>query len=339
MVLCYLHGNDAANVLAETVSGNIDNFIELMNKKATEIGCTNTHFTNPHGFHDENHYSSAYDMAKILRYALSNDTFKEIFETKTVQIPATNKTTTIRNLTNTNKLVNKDYASTYYYEYAVAGKTGFTDEARGTLVTYGKKDGKEVIITVFDGTQLLGNEVRYFDAKLLFEYSFSTFNNSVLLENDRYKFDIYDENTDFTYTLKLKDNIVSLSNGCDNAISYKNLKFDLNKLQDIVKNINIYDNDLSTNIVGNVEISINGNDIYLAGNYDLILDSYKNNSTLLKKILNNDTYIIITISVLFSIMLILIIINIVIKSKMNKNDELKFSDSPRIKLRHHKENF
>ena len=75
----YFHrGNDAAIVLAEAVSGNVDNFVNLMNQKAKEIGCLNTHFVNPHGFFDENHYSTAYDMALFAREAMKNGDFRKI---------------------------------------------------------------------------------------------------------------------------------------------------------------------------------------------------------------------------------------------------------------------
>lgn len=70
-------GNDAAIVLAEAVSGNVNDFVTLMNTKAKEIGCLNTHFSNPHGFYDDNHYSTPYDMALILKYAMKFDEFKK----------------------------------------------------------------------------------------------------------------------------------------------------------------------------------------------------------------------------------------------------------------------
>ena len=216
-------GNDAAIVLAEAVSGTEEKFVELMNEKAKEIGCLNTHFTNPHGFHDDNHYTTAYDMALITKYALKNKDFREIIETKSIEIKATNMTNTARKFVNTNKLVNKDYEGTYYYEYATAGKTGFTDEARGTLVTYGKKDDKNVLIAVFDGTQLTNNEVRYKDAKNLFEYTFNSFTKQVILNSNAFEISVKDENKNFDYTLKLKNDITSLITSNEYFYDYENI--------------------------------------------------------------------------------------------------------------------
>lgn len=335
-------GNDAANVLAEEVSGNIQNFVELMNKKAKEIGCTSTHFTNPHGFHNNNHYSTAYDMAKILKYALNNKTFKEIIETKSIEIPATNKTSTARGLTNTNKLVNKKYKDTYYYEYAVAGKTGFTDEARGTLVTYGKKDGKNIIITVFDGTQLLGNEVRYFDAKLLFEYAFNNYNPTNIISRENFKLDVYDKNTNCTYSLKLKDDISSLTKNVDYIVSYNSINIDFKKINETINNISVYD-DFENYSIGTVTITIKGEDFYLNDTFSLILTKIDKNNNIINNIINflnkDITTYKILITILCGTILLLIVIKIILKNKIKNKNNMIFSNSSRIKLKKHKDRF
>lgn len=335
-------GNDAANVLAEEVSGNVEKFVEIMNEKAKKIGCTSTHFTNPHGFHDENHYSTAYDMAKILRYALKNETFREIIETKSIDIPQTNKTTTARGLINTNKMVNKKYKDTYYYEYAIAGKTGFTDEARGTLVTYGKKDNKNIIITVFDGTQLLGNEVRYFDAKLLFEYAFNNFDIKDIINSSSVNFDVYDKKSGYNYRLKLKDDISSLIKNKDYMISYDNLEIDFNLLNKISNNLAIY-TDLENYNVGSINIKVNGDSIYLDSKCPLILTEIKKENNIINKIckfLEKDIdFYIIFISILTGSILILIIIKIILKNNIKNENNIVFSKSSRIKLKKHKDKF
>ena len=82
--------NDGANVIAEVVSGDVDRFVTMMNETAASLGCQNTHFVNPHGYHDDNHYSTARDMAIIAREAMKNETFREIARTVTYQIPRTN---------------------------------------------------------------------------------------------------------------------------------------------------------------------------------------------------------------------------------------------------------
>ena len=121
-----LSANDGANVIAETVSGDIPHFVELMNETAAAFGCTNTHFVNAHGYHDDNHYSTARDIAIIAREAMKNETFREIAGTVTYQIPRSNKqrartitTKTEYMLTGTEEKPNK-----YFYEYATGLKTG-----------------------------------------------------------------------------------------------------------------------------------------------------------------------------------------------------------------------
>jgi len=90
-VLMVASANDAAIILAEYVAGSVEEFSTLMNKKAEEIGCLNSNFVNPNGIHDENHYSTAYDLALITQYAMKNDTFREIVKKTYYILPATNK--------------------------------------------------------------------------------------------------------------------------------------------------------------------------------------------------------------------------------------------------------
>lgn len=121
-VLMVGSSNDAAIVLAEHVSGSVDEFAKLMNEKATELGCTSTNFVNPNGVHDENHYSTAYDLALISRYAMQNETFRELVSTTSYKLPATNKyDREDRLFTTTNALLivnNNQRADNYYYKYA-----------------------------------------------------------------------------------------------------------------------------------------------------------------------------------------------------------------------------
>ena len=144
-------GNDAAIVLAEAVSGNVDDFVVLMNEKLKELGCNNTHFTNPHGFHDDNHYSTTYDMAKLFRYCLNNEVFRQIISTKEYIIPPTNKSPEETKLINTNRMLDERYTASYY-EYMIGGKTGYTEEARGTFIGFCKKDNITIIIGAFNGS-------------------------------------------------------------------------------------------------------------------------------------------------------------------------------------------
>lgn len=130
-------GNDAAVVLADFVGqGSIPNFVKMMNKKAKELGCKNTHFANPDGLHDKKHYTTAADMAKITQYALTLPEFSTITNTTTYYV----KGDSIPLIT-TNYLIDQNRGGSYYYQYAQGIKTGTTDEAGHCLVTMGAADG------------------------------------------------------------------------------------------------------------------------------------------------------------------------------------------------------
>ena len=126
-------GNDAAVAIAEHVGGSLDGFVFLMNQKAEEIGMENTHFANPHGLDDhEDHLSTAYDMAILTRYAMSNDTYQKIAGTKVHRAPNPTEDWD-RVWKNKNRLL------TELYEYTTGGKTGYTKRAKRTLVTTATK--------------------------------------------------------------------------------------------------------------------------------------------------------------------------------------------------------
>ena len=137
-------GNDAAVAIAEHISGSVDGFVKLMNAKAEEIGVGNTHFTNPNGLHDDEHYTTAYDLAMITRYAMKNQTFREIVSTTnfSARIVNTDGTLTFQNH---NKLLGT-------YDGCVGVKTGFTKAAGRCLVSAAERDGLTfVAVTLNDG--------------------------------------------------------------------------------------------------------------------------------------------------------------------------------------------
>lgn len=132
-------GNDAAVAIAEHVGGSIEGFVYLMNEKASQIGMLNTNFANPHGLDDnENHYSTAFDMAMLTKYAMENEIYREISGTKVYRTPDP-KGDWQRTWTNKNKLV------TGLYKYSTGGKTGYTKRAKRTLVSTASKDGMDLI--------------------------------------------------------------------------------------------------------------------------------------------------------------------------------------------------
>lgn len=141
-------GNDAANVLAFHISGSIEGFVQLMNDKAAELGCKNTHFANVHGLDDPNHYSTARDLLTITKHALTLPYFSEITSTTIYKVPATNKSPE-RTLRNTNNLMNKAYAD-YYSPYAVGIKTGSTDNAGRCVISKGTGNGYNYLCVILN---------------------------------------------------------------------------------------------------------------------------------------------------------------------------------------------
>lgn len=137
--------NEVTYAAAEHVAGDMPTFINMMNERAKEIGCKNTNFTNPHGLPDDDHYTTAYDMALITREAMKNETFRKITSTRTYQIPPTNKQAETRYLRNHHKFILKQ---DYTYDGAIGGKTGFTSKARYTLVSMAKRGDLELISVV-----------------------------------------------------------------------------------------------------------------------------------------------------------------------------------------------
>ena len=179
--------NDAANVLAFHVSGSIENFAELMNNKVSELGLTNTHFTNPSGMHNENHYTTAHDLAIIMKYCMKNDTFRSLSSLKYCTIPATNKYD-VRVFNTTNELLiydNRDVSSNYYYKYAIAGKTGYTTQAKNCLVSVAKKENLELICVVLSAGIYPNNvSAKFVDTKSIFNYGYNNYTIKKLREKD-----------------------------------------------------------------------------------------------------------------------------------------------------------
>lgn len=180
-VMMVYSANDAANVLAYHISGSIENFAILMNDKISELGLTNTHFTNPSGKHDVNHYTTANDLAKLMQYCMTNDTFRSYAGLKHCNIPATNKYDQ-RVFSNTNELIT---ASNYFYEYAIAGKTGYTSEAKNCLVSVANKNGLELISVILSvGIYSDNTSAKFVETKLLFEYGFENYMIRKLRDSD-----------------------------------------------------------------------------------------------------------------------------------------------------------
>ena len=172
--------NECAYAVAEHISGSIEAFADLMNAKAKELGCVNTNFVNPHGLHDDNHYTCCYDMALIAKAAYENETFRIITSTKARMIPPTNKHAEETPLQNHNKLLHRYQKGNYVYEYCTGGKTGYTTNANATLVTFAEKDGMALVCVVMntDGVS------EWTDSRALFDYCFDNFQLLNVSENE-----------------------------------------------------------------------------------------------------------------------------------------------------------
>lgn len=167
-------GNDAAITISSYVKGSIDEFVELMNKKAEELNMTNTSFCNPHGLDEKcENISTARDMALLMKYANGNETFKKIVGTKRHIAKSNLKT---YDWYNKNKLLST-------YEYTTGGKTGFTEKARRTLVTSASKDGTNLIVVT------LNDPNDFTTHKNLYEYGFSNYKKYLILSKKKFNLD------------------------------------------------------------------------------------------------------------------------------------------------------
>lgn len=165
--------NDIANVLAEYVAGNTEEFVVMMNNKAKEIGCTNSNFVNSSGIHNQEHYSTAYDLALIGKYAMQFPEIREIVNKIYYKLGATNKYSgEDRIYETTNEILLS--GSTNYYKYAKGIKTGFTTPAGNCLMTYSEKNDLPLIAVV---TKATTSDSRYEDTKQILEYAYS--NNEI----------------------------------------------------------------------------------------------------------------------------------------------------------------
>ncbi|MGL4791025.1 MAG: D-alanyl-D-alanine carboxypeptidase family protein, partial [Anaerotignaceae bacterium] len=167
--------NEVSNGVGEHISGSMEDFALLMTQRAKELGCKNTNFINANGLHDENHYTTAYDMSLIAKELLKFDFFRELMACTYYEIPPTNKQSEIRYLHGQNQLLKS--SSRFYYEDCIGGKTGFTDQAGNTLVSYAKRGDTELISVVLKST----GYGYYEDTAKIFDYGFNNFETCTLI--------------------------------------------------------------------------------------------------------------------------------------------------------------
>ncbi|MCQ2420030.1 MAG: serine hydrolase [Clostridia bacterium] len=177
--------NEASNAVAEYIAGSTADFVRMMNERAYELGCTNTHFANTNGLHDERHYTTARDLAIITQAALKSETFKKITNTAEYVVPATNLAPE-RRLKTTNQLILKSSSNPYYYSKAAGVKTGYTGSAGRCIITTAKSDGMSFLAVICgakttilpDGGLVMEN---FPDAMMLLDYAFDGYSQVTAL--------------------------------------------------------------------------------------------------------------------------------------------------------------
>lgn len=168
--------NEVANAIAEHISGSMDDFAKLMNKRADEMGLKDTHFTNANGLMDENHYTSAYDLAMIAKEAFNNENLTRIVNTSSHHFEATDTQPDDFYVRNKHKLINGEIE----YPGIRGGKTGYTSEAGETLVTCSENEGMKLICVVLKEE----SPEQFNDTVKLFDYGFSNFSVANVSENE-----------------------------------------------------------------------------------------------------------------------------------------------------------
>ena len=181
-------GNDAASVLAVHNSGSIEEFVKVMNRRAQELGCTGTNFMNPHGLHHDEHYTTARDMAKILKAAMGYPLFEEIFTTKEYTVPATNLSEA-RELKTTNYMVRSNGYPIVTDSRVLGGKTGNTNKAGRCFVSLAEKDGMRLLTVVMGAKAVYGSDgysfIRYGnfeETKGLLDFAYQNYTSMQVLD-------------------------------------------------------------------------------------------------------------------------------------------------------------
>ncbi len=237
-------GNDCAETLAMYCSGNLKDFAILMNQTAKKIGATNSNFVNPHGLHDENHYTTAYDLALISCYAMKNNTFRKIVGTKSIDIPFTTREYN-RHLINKNKMLNEFSGSNGI-------KTGYTKKAGRCLVSSCNRNGIEFICVVLNCPPMFEK------SKTLLSTAFDNYKNYKIVESDHIV-DFIDVDGVKCGVYVKNDVILPLT-----KFEYENLEIKLDFPKKIIKSIK------KDQEIGNVKIYCQNNLLFTEKLYSIL---------------------------------------------------------------------
>ncbi len=177
--------NECANAIAEQVSGSVEAFCDLMNERARELGCANTHFVNPHGLPDDNHYTTAHDMALITQEAIKHEKFRQISGTSRYILRATNKKDEELPMSNHHYMLSANRTSRFLDDTVFAGKTGYTTVALNTLVTCATRNGMDLIVVTMKTQGSAERGVPLFsDTASLLDYAGENFHKVNIAENE-----------------------------------------------------------------------------------------------------------------------------------------------------------
>lgn len=270
--------NEMCLVAADHVAGSVDKFVEMMNQRVAQLGLKDTHFMNPNGLHNDDHYTSAYDMACIAREAWKNPSFQKICGTRTYQVKSTNKRKASEilggQLLNHHQMINGyETSSRYEKDYVIGGKTGYTSMAHSTLVTFAEKDGMQLVSVIMKGnSSKQGEPNEYTDTTRILDYAFEKFSkhavngeNSDVNENLFNTFDSY-FNADQSPLRLSAESAVILPKGVALRKAKQQIQYDNSvKLQD------------GENVIGTVKYTYDGR---MVGSTDIIYDSTKSASHL-----------------------------------------------------------
>ncbi|MBO4997448.1 MAG: D-alanyl-D-alanine carboxypeptidase [Lachnospira sp.] len=274
--------NECCNAIAEKTAGSKAGFADMMNQKAEELGCVNSHFSNPSGLYDKNHYTCVYDMALIVKAGLANDNWRRFSSELIYEIPPTNKKDDSTFCRNHHSMVNGDvpYDNTYYT--VEGGKTGYTVKCKNTLITYAKSNttGMELIAVVMrcDDYYYVNGHSRsrvYTDTENLFQYGFSNFKVITSAVDFSGKEDVAEDSyIKRTYQLLQPEKFISFSAENDCKIVVSN-NYDESSLLGTL----VFDGDIEKKRWGVYEFISSGNviastDVYYSLNQDVIKDLF-----------------------------------------------------------------
>ena len=299
-ILLVPSGNVAGNVLAEYVSGSIGGFVNLMNSRAKELGCSNSHFTNSYGKHDDNHYTTAHDLYIITKEAMKYDVFREIVCKTSYDLASTNKHfKDDRKLYATNDLIKPSSSS--YYEGAIGIKTGFTSQAKDCLVSAVTQNGMTFYGIVLGADKnSSGISYRYIDCKKLYDFAFKNY---------------------LFRTIRSKDSVIETVEVKGGTSSTKNLNVVVdNTISALISTDDLYTSFIPSISINELSAPINKGDV--VGKISYNINGYTYSANLLAENDVEKSYMFVVIDILI-IVSILIMIKCVISPKKRKKSKNK----------------